>query len=126
MNNNTINTLVSWGTYTPTCTATANLDSVSASACQYLRVGNVVIVSGKINVDATTSGNLTQFRVSLPISSTFGNDHECGGGGAEKTTSTQPACTIFADTSNNEASFIYRAGSATAASLYFSFTYQII
>lgn len=125
MQNNTVNTLVDSGTYTPTVTMVLNLDSVTAHGCQYLRVGNVVTVSGEVGFDCTSIGSLTQFRVSLPIASNFSNAYECAGGGAEKFTAAQSACTIQADTTNDAASIIFRA-SSSASSIFFSFTYQII
>lgn len=76
---NTIPALAS-GTYTPTLTAIANLDSVTASACQYLRVGDVVTVSGRIDADATTAGVQSVIDITLPITPTaFTGDNQCGG-----------------------------------------------
>lgn len=55
------------GSYAPVVTPVSNTDStpVVASA-RYLRIGNIVFVSGMVSVDATASGDV-QFKLSLPF-----------------------------------------------------------
>ena len=68
------------GTYTPTYTHVANVDATTAYSCQYLRVGDEVTVSGRVDIDPTTAaGTQVQIGVSLPIASNFANSNECGG-----------------------------------------------
>jgi hypothetical protein len=57
------------GTYTPTLTNVTNAPTIVANAFQYMRVGNVVTVSGSLNIDPTTASILTEVRISLPIAS---------------------------------------------------------
>ena len=68
------------GTYTPTGAIVTNLDSVTPSVSMWIRVGNVVTVSGSAVVDPTASGSLS-FRLSLPVASNFGALTDASGNG---------------------------------------------
>jgi hypothetical protein len=57
------------GTYTPTWTGLANVDSVTAFSCQYMRVGDTVTVSGWVTINATADNTPTSLSFSLPINS---------------------------------------------------------
>jgi hypothetical protein len=112
------------GTYTPVLTALSNVDVLVANECQYMRVGNVVTVSGIIQVDATASATLTTVSCSLPIASTFTEESNLGGTGSYKALfSTNVIFSIYAG--NNYAEF--RAYPTTTGNMLvpFSFTYQI-
>lgn len=72
------------GTYTPTATATVNMDSnpsASANSMLWMQVGNVVTCSGLLLCDATTSNNNVQFTLTLPVTpaSNFTNTFEASG-----------------------------------------------
>jgi hypothetical protein len=69
------------GTYSPAVSGTVNLDSISASTANYLRVGNAVTVSGYFTADLTTSATTTTASLSLPIavSGTYSDTGGCGG-----------------------------------------------
>lgn len=121
----TVQTLTS-GTYTPTLTAVANVDASTAYTCQYMRVGSVVTVSGKLDIDVTTGSTSTQLGISLPIASNIAAQENVGGtafasgvfgfGGA-----------IRGDATNDRAELVMISNSSTAnQSMYFSFTYRII
>lgn len=112
------------GTYTPTLTNVANLDASTAYACQYLRVGQVVTVSGKVDVDPT-AGAATQLGISLPLASNFGNAQECGGAAFASGIAGQGAA-IRADATNDRAEMVWVAVDLTNQPMYFSFTYQMI
>jgi hypothetical protein len=68
------------GTYTPTVSATVNLDSTpTASVAQYMRVDNTVTVSGRMVGVNPTSAIATSFQLSLPIASAMTSDAQlCG------------------------------------------------
>ena len=62
--------VLSSGLYTPTITDGANTDGTpSVNECQYLRVGDVITVSGSVFVDPTAADTQTDFEMSLPIAS---------------------------------------------------------
>lgn len=110
------------GTYTPTLTNTTNIDASTAFLAQYLRVGSVVTVSGRVEVDATAAAN-TVLGISLPIASNFGANSDCcgtmnrGAGGAAE---------IRANTTADTAEASWTAAVTTNTAYYFTFTYRII
>jgi hypothetical protein len=67
------------GTYTPTLYNTANVSSSQALRCQWLRVGDVVHVSGKVFIDPAFANSPVQLGISLPIASTFTSDGDLAG-----------------------------------------------
>jgi hypothetical protein len=112
------------GTYTPTLTNVANTSSLTAFSCQYLRVGSVVTVSGKLTLDPVAGATLTQIGISLPIASDFATNEQCGGVGSSGLVTAAGA--IYADTANNRAEFIHNSVGTAAYDVYFSFTYLIV
>lgn len=111
------------GTYTPTLTGVANVAASTAYLCQYMRVGSVVTVSGKLDIDTTSTG-ATQLGISLPIASNIANPQNCAGTAAPSGVGEVGA--ILGDASNDRAELNYVAIDTSNHSLYFSFTYQII
>jgi|ERR1044072_4939553 hypothetical protein len=109
------------GTYTPTLTSNVNLTSSSISVCQYMRVGNVVTVSGKLTVDYTASGNAS-VNISLPIGSSLVNDFEVAGVASSNTT---VSGVIRADASADTAQFFITSGTSGGDDFFFTFTYII-
>lgn len=69
-------------TYTPTLTNSTNVAASTTGACQFMRVGNVVTVSGQISVDPTAAAVLTVLLISLPVASTFSSSRSAGGSAA--------------------------------------------
>lgn len=68
------------GTYTPTLTNVQNSSSNAAlSAWQYMRVGNVVTVSGAFGTNMTAANADTSVGVSLPVASNFAGIGDAGG-----------------------------------------------
>jgi hypothetical protein len=118
------------GTYTPTLTNVANIDIPASTAYtfQYMRVGNVVTVSGKIDVTVTGTG-LTRLNVSLPISSNFSAEENCAGTAVMTASSVSiniPA-SIRADATNDVAQVQYHGNLTGMAQAYFlTFTYRVI
>lgn len=124
----TTNQYIASGTYTPTLTSVANIASSSAVQCQWIRVGNVVHVSGWFNVTATAAApTSTVIAASLPIASNLAASENLAGVGAFNTSSgvTQYA-TIGADTVNDRATVSYEANSAAGTTCIFTFTYLIL
>jgi len=117
------------GTYTPTITGVTNHGASTSAVCQYLRVDDVVTVSGEIQHDPSGAApTITEFRVSLPIASAFAATTQCAGTGARYNTAgvlVEPVV-IYADTTNDEAFFRYNATNAANFPLPFSFTYTIL
>lgn len=112
------------GTYTPTLTGVANVASSTAYVCQYMRIGTVVTVSGKVEITPTTGNTFTQLGISLPISSNLTTDEQCSGSAGGKTTLVTAAL-ILGDSSNDRAELDTRPA-AGAQPYYFTFTYQVL
>lgn len=116
--------LLDAGTYTPTVTNGTNVAATTAYSCQYMRVGSVVTVSGKIDIDATATGALL-VGLSLPITSAIANDNEIGGtissGGSQNLDGA-----IRGDATNDRAEITMDVPSSASFSYYFTFTYRIL
>jgi len=120
------NQYVASGTYTPTVTAVTNCDSVTASAvCHWMRVGNVVTVSGWCDVDATNSANTVEFRLSLPIASALAGLNQVGGVGRESGVG-GGGFRVYADTTNDAAFFTGGMSTNTNTNISFTFTYLVL
>jgi hypothetical protein len=114
------------GTYTPTLTNVTNVAASTAYQCQYMRVGNVVTVSGRVNIDATTTSTNTTLGVSLPIASNFASAQNAGGSFSPSAAALSVSGVVFADATNDRASFRILIDSAAANDYYFTFTYLVI
>lgn len=117
-------TSVSMGTYTPTLTNVTNVSASTAYACQYIRVGNAVIVSGMVDLTPTTGGLNTELGISLPFASALANNEQCGGSGASESNTENAA--IFADPANDRARIQYAPAANGSRIIHFQFTYQIL
>jgi hypothetical protein len=112
------------GTYTPTVTTVTNVSgSPTVSVCQYQRVGNVVTVSGRIQITATAGSTNTELQLTLPIASDFADSGEAGGTASGWDTST--SCAIFADTSSDIVTLKFVAPNTSAQYYSFHFTYKV-
>lgn len=69
------------GTYTPTLTHVLNITASTSQVCQWIRVGNVVTVSGMITIDPTAGSTASQIDISLPIASNLSTAGQLGGTG---------------------------------------------
>ena len=114
------------GTYTPTLTNAANIAASTAFTCQYMRVGNVVTVSGRVSIDPTTASTATTLGMSLPIASDLTEQTQLGGTFSTSAISTNTTGPISGNISNNRADFDIIVGTDVAnRSYYFSFTYLV-
>ena len=116
--------IVDSGTYTPSLTNVTNVTSSTAYSCQWMRIGNMVTVSGKVTIDpASTSA--TELGMSLPVVSNFANEEECSGTAADNTNN-HYSVKIIADSTNDRAAFVFTPSGNTSADYAFIFMYQII
>ena len=122
----TTNQYIASGTYTPSLTALSNVTSSVVAVCQYMRVGNVVTVSGRINVTPTATATTSNFLLSLPIASTIANTSNLGGTGAFDTNAVINSVSIIGNVGNNKAYFQFISSGTSSTPLAFSFTYVIL
>jgi hypothetical protein len=120
------------GTYTPTITAGTNCAAVTAFTCQYMRVGSVVTVSGKVYGSATATNTETQFTMTVPVNSNFASVEQCGGTGRSAEGGVAPSGAGYVAyvqaVSANTVRFSYTAPAVlgTGGNFWFSFTYLIV
>jgi hypothetical protein len=116
------------GTYEPTLTGVANIDTVELAAnapWHFERRGKFVEVSGLVNVDPTAAAStLTQFRASLPTGCTsnfalttdvIGDGYAIG----------NQNLIVKADTVNNDLLFEFLAAVSSNVGVYFSVRYEV-
>lgn len=120
----TTNQYVASGTYTPTLNNTTNVAASTAAQCQWMRVGNVVTVSGRASVDPTAAGAIV-LGISLPLASNFGAVEDCAGVAHAPAIAGQGA-SISADAANDRAIMEWIAVDLTNQPMVFTFTYEII
>ena len=113
------------GTYTPSLNNTTNIASSTAAVCQYMRVGNVVTVSGTVTIDPTSTGRIVM-GFSLPIASAIAGANEVGGTFASSGTTTVNVGSVTGDATNDRATFDGIANDAASRVYGFSFTYRIL
>ena len=119
----TIAFALSTGIYSPSITEVTNIDTVIVYETQYLRIGNMVTVSGKIGLDATITG-ATEAAISVPIASDFSAEEQAGGTAASEVALATPV-RIKADATNNRLSFVFTAATTTLDNYSFTVTYRI-
>ncbi len=120
--------IIDAGTYTPTVAAGSNCSVASGNVSQYLRVGNVVTVSGQIYMESTSASTTTVATMTLPISSSnFTSSVQAGGAGNYVNGSVFNSVLVEALNTSQTVRFIYRSDATNAAApISFSFTYRII
>lgn len=116
---------VTSGTYTPTLTNVTNVAASTAYACQYMRVGAVVHVSGRVDVDPTLTATATRVDLSLPIASDFANSNECAGTAFCSAVAGMGAA-IYGSVADNRAVLEFVSGDVANRDMHFTFTYRVI
>jgi hypothetical protein len=111
---------VSSGTYTPTLTNTTNITSSTPSTTYYTRVGNMVMVSGRVTIDPTATGSIT-LGFSLPIASDISNN--CWG---VCNNQQGDAISVTSDNTNDRASFVGIVADAASRVYSYTFQYQVV
>lgn len=120
----TTNQYVGSGTYTPTLTNSANIDASTPQVFQYTRTGNVVTVSGSVNIDPTAATTLTTLGISLPIASDLTSYVQCCGTAVSRLAGAYGD--IQGDTTNDRATLNFTNGASTGNNAWFlTFTYLV-
>lgn len=116
------------GTYTPTLTKVANLvAAVNAYQCQYMRVGNVVTVSGRFDAEPNAANTYTQMAMTLPITSDISTSQNLGGTAMGiRSTPNKEACSVEGDATNNRALFSWESKATSSHDFFFTFTYLVL
>jgi hypothetical protein len=112
------------GTYTPTLTGVTNVAATTSAVCQYMRVGSVVTVSGRVNIDPTAASAITSIRISLPVASNFAATGQCSGSGMGDL-NLEPVG-VYGDAANNEARLDFVPLNNANQIVGFHFTYLVV
>lgn len=113
--------------HTSSVTAIANVSGSVGAIGSYIRIGDRVFVSGTLSIAPTAANTLTQFRIALPVASNFTLSTDLGGSGSMiyNNASYNPVV-IFADTTNDAASFKYKSANAGGGEdIHYTFGYVI-
>ena len=117
------------GTYTPTLTNTTNVASSTSNVCQWMRVGDMVHVTGQLSVTATAAaGTATTLKVTLPVASALTANTQGAGAGTVSFFGALSAVPLILnmDASLDRASFLWFSATTSACAITFSFSYQVI
>lgn len=113
------------GIYTPNVLATTNVDTTNVYPAQWMRVGDTVTVSGKIDIDTVLASTETRVTLSLPVASDIQNDYEVAGTAYAYVIDSTAA--ITGGVVSNGAFFRWFTGaSVTNNGWFYSYTYRVI
>jgi len=117
------------GRYTPTVTASTNVSAVSSvGSAHYSRVGNIVTVSGMVDITCSAAANTaSRFFVTLPIASNLTSYYDLQGNGTRGagTGTAYSSVQLGADSTNDRASVDFNATQTALATTQFTFQYEI-
>lgn len=112
------------GTYTPTLANITNTSGLTGRISHYIRVGNEVTVTGRAEVNSTTTG-AGSFSVSLPIASNLASTSDLSGSGSGNAGFTvQPH--IEGIVASDLAQIYFTKGSTGISEVYFTFMYTVL
>ena len=119
------NQYIASGTYTPTLTNVTNVAASTARLCTWTRIGNVVAVSGQLDIDLTTTLLASEVDMSLPIASAFTTAYQLGGSAAA--VAFQANWAIQADAANDRAQLMSTGIADVGNNTYtFNFGYEVL
>ena len=114
------------GTYTPTITNGTNISATTAYKCQWMRVGNVVTVSGRIDIDITTTLLANSLNITLPINSNFTEFTSAGGTANSAQFDQTSNISLMAQPFGSVVQFLWTGQTDTNnRAFFFTFTYLI-
>lgn len=116
-------TTSSTGTNTPTLTNSTNVAASTSNTAFYIRVGDIVTVHGRVDIDPTSAGTNTVLGISLPVASNFTAAADLAGlctnsGGMSR-------CQINADDTNDRASLAMIPTGAANENVFYTYSYIV-
>lgn len=123
----TTNQYIASGTYTPSLTNTTNVAASSANTCQWMRVGNVVTVSGSLSIDPTAASTVTELDLSLPIASAMTSATHLAGSAVRSSSVAAVPAQVLANPTADTAQISYFNDTDVANRTWrFTFTYVVL
>jgi len=115
------------GTYTPTFTAVNAIAANTMYAMQYMRVGSVVTVSGKVDITPTGAATVS-FNITVPVAAAnFTNNQQAAGAGTfENGVNAYIVVRMTGDVGTSAMRVAFIAPSNTAGTIFLTFTYQVV
>jgi hypothetical protein len=111
------------GTYSPVLVGVTNIvDFGDSFDAQYMKIGNVVTVSGAVRPNATGISTLATFTMTLPF---VGNFESVGDLGGTTVSSNRTVGNISANIANNTALFSIFTSVTSSPDLSFTLTYKL-
>lgn len=107
-------------------TGVTNVAAIAdVGATRFIRVGDVVTAYGKVSVDPTTAGVLTEWTIDLPIAESIVNDNQ-GSGMAVSDRAGEPAAYARSDATTDAMFFSVTPTSASVHLYSYQFSYAIV
>lgn len=111
------------GTHTPVVSSTTNVSASTPGVAQWMRVGDVVTMSGPIDIDPTLASTLTILHLTLPFASDFTSTAQCAGVIANNgVNAIRQAGIIYCNTTNNLARIEFTTAAADTANQGWTYT----
>ncbi len=115
-----------YGSATATAaTSGTNVDSCSATVCNWIRIGNRVSVSGECTINLTTTLLASDIQLALPVASTLAQTYQLSGTCVGIDTNAAACGRILADTSNHTAKVSLK-GVVGTGDIVYSYHYSYI
>lgn len=124
----TSNQYIASGTQTPTATNGTNVSGSTPGMEQWVRVGNVVHVTGFIQIDCSSSAVASDIDLSLPIASSFTNTTQLSGVVIEAVSGVASPGhgTISSNDTNDRVTIIFTPRADTNLNYRYTYSYQIL
>ena len=114
-----------FGTYTPVAGTLFNVSAAVPTDAQFMRVGNVVTVSGELLVTTLAAGpSFVEF--SPPSPSNFTATYQCSGSGVSRAAAYTEEVTLFANNGSDQVRALWVSLGAAVTTINYTFTYQIL
>jgi hypothetical protein len=120
----TTNQYIASGTYTPTATAVTNVSSCTGQSSRWVRVGNVVTVSGVVTVDPASATTSSQLDLSLPIASALSGTELSGIGTIGQGSTIGQVVAVIGDNSTDDRASMFWVSGTDVASRNWNFQFQ--
>lgn len=117
---------VTSGLVSQNATGVTNVAAIAdVGVTRYHRIGDVVFASGKVSVDPTTAGALTEWTVDLPVPELIINDNQ-GSGMAVSNLAGEPAAYARTDATTDAMFFSVTPTSGSVHLYSYHFAYSIV
>lgn len=116
------NTITS-GIYLPTAANVSNTSAITIDTAQFMRVGNVVTVSGRIAF-TNTLNSPSQISITLPVATVVSSVRNVAGVGNENTA--MKSAIIRGRTGTNDALLEVDGLNSSTYTIYYTYTYRIL